>query len=141
MEDFKSYGGGIPSYFFLLKYYAISLLVLAAIVNVYHIYVLESACPLVSASDHQQRCQSFLLIFKLCDPAIIYQVLVQQEREVEANIFLYLQLLSFIYLISVTIAMKIWLQMFNRNHILKYQQIYTEYSFMLKNIPKYITCR
>ena len=54
---------------------------------------------------------------------------------------MYLQLLSFIYLISVTIAMKIWLQMFNRNHILKYQQIYTEYSFMLKNIPKYITCR
>lgn len=45
MEDFKSYGGGVASYFELLKYCAITLIVLAAIINIYHIYILETICP------------------------------------------------------------------------------------------------
>lgn len=47
IKDFKSYGGGIPGYFSLVKYCAISLLFLAVIVILFHIYIIETTCPLI----------------------------------------------------------------------------------------------
>lgn len=56
----------------------------------------------------------------------------------EAYIFFALQLLSFVYLIAVTIGMKARLQRMQMN-IKKYRKVYSEYSLMLKNIPRNCT--
>lgn len=54
-KDFKSYGGGIPCYFSLLKYCAVALFIPAAIVIIYHIYILEKTCPVIE--DTLSSCQ------------------------------------------------------------------------------------
>lgn len=82
LKDFKNYGGGVPGYFELLKYCGFSLFILAFIVILFHIYILETTCPLIKEryKDNLEllemnECQTFLLVFRICDTKIIIDTL------------------------------------------------------------------
>lgn len=144
MKDFKNYGGGVPGYFELLKYCWVTLAILGVIVIIFHIYVLETVCPLIHAEYFndpeallEYGCQEFLKVFKLCDAKIIYSFLNRNGRYATGFIFFYMQLFSFVYLIATTIGMKLWLQKTNSKKILKEEKVYSYFSLMLKNIPTF----
>ena len=70
VKDFKSYGGGIPAYFEMMKYCGVSLIILALIVVAFHIYALETAC-----NSGVVRCPTFLTIFRFLPSIKIYKTL------------------------------------------------------------------
>lgn len=43
------------------------------------------------------------------------------------------------YLIVVTIGMKLWLQRVNSKKIIKEEKVYSYFALMIKNIPKFYT--
>ena len=53
-----------------------------------------------------------------------------------ASALLFLQLSSFIYLIIVTIGVKWWMIRLNKK-MLKEEKVYSNFSLMIKNIPKF----
>lgn len=44
-KDFRSYGGGIPSYFYLLKYLMVVMVIIMIVKVIFHIMMLEQICP------------------------------------------------------------------------------------------------
>lgn len=85
------------------------------------------------------RCQDFIAVFKICNTRIIMDTLNCRKEYVKAAVFFYLQFFSYVYLIAATIGMKVWLKVVNARHIEKEEKLYSLFSLMLKNIPKYYT--
>ena len=52
-----------------------------------------------------------------------------------ADVFLWLQLIAFLYLILATIGMKWFLHYINAKKVVKEDKVYAQYSLMIKNIP------
>lgn len=112
----------------------------------FHIYILETTCPLIKEryKDNLEllemnECQNFLLVFRICDTKIIIDTLYYYNKEAKAIAFFSLQLVSFVYLIVVTIGMKLWLQRVNSKKIIKEEKVYSYFALMIKNIPKFYT--
>lgn len=118
IKDFKSYGGGVPAYFELMKYCGVAMLILAAIIVAFHIYVLE-----LVFHEEPIKCARFLHIFKFCDTRTIYNQLVNTHRTSLATAFLALQMVTFLYLIIVTIGMKWFMQYVNFNKVMRDDKI------------------
>jgi hypothetical protein len=47
MKDFRSYGGGVPNYFELMKYSAFVLLLFTFAFVIYHLYVIQISEDLI----------------------------------------------------------------------------------------------
>jgi hypothetical protein len=60
-------------------------------------------------------------------------------EEMLAEIFNYLQLVSYLVLIIATIGAKIWLQHLSHNKISGNNKIFSRFALIIKNVPLYLT--
>ena len=116
----------------MMKYCGVSLVILAIIVVGFHIYCLETVC-----NAGLFPCPTFLWIFRFVPVNVIYNTLIKLQQNTLAEVFFWLQLGAFLYLIIVTIGMKWFLQYVNTKKVIKEDKIYAQYSLMIKNIPLY----
>ena len=108
------YGGGIPAYFELIKYFVGVFLFLSVIILIYHIYVVELVCV-----DSDAECSTVLGAFKLCDSNTIYNILNKEGNNSLATGFAFLQMACYLFLVAATIGMKLWLNYINNKKIVK----------------------
>lgn len=108
------------------------MLIVILILSTFHIYCLELVC-----SDPATKCVAFLKFIKFCDTHIIVNALLERGDTSLAYAMVYLELTTFVYLIITTIGMKWWLLRLNSKKIVKEDKIYSEFSLMIKNIPKF----
>ena len=98
----------------------------------FHIYCLELVCQQESA-----KCQSFLVVFKFCDTSIMFDTLNDLGEYTLATVLVYMELFTFVYLIVATIGMKWWMIRLNNKKIVKEEKVFSNFSLMIKNIPKF----
>lgn len=111
-KDFKNYGGGIPSYFYLLKYLMAVLVVIVIVKVIFHIMILNQVCPTLEGTH--QRCAVVFGVFYFCDMEILFNSLNNEGNTTQATILEYMQLATYFILVLATLGIKIFLHILNQ---------------------------
>lgn len=126
----------MPAYFELVIYFGICFAILTAVIVIYHIYILEIACPILENGLLAFRCQKMFGMLKFCDSELLYTTLLGNGNNTLAEIFSYLQLLAYLLLAMATIGIKIWLQHVNHHRISQEEKVLSRFALILKNVPR-----
>lgn len=80
------------------------LIILCGVAVVYHIMLLEQVCPTLVGTPY--RCAVVFKNFLFCDSDILYNTLVNNGNEGQANALLGIQLATYLILVFATIGIE-----------------------------------
>ncbi len=133
-KDFKNYGGGIPAYFYLMKYLMVVFLIICGVKVVYHIMLLEQICPTLVHTS--QKCALVFGVFYFSDVSAIHSTLESQGNTGQSHTLIYLQLATYLILVAATIGVKVLLHiLYNRTPL--DEKLFSRFSLLIKNVPLY----
>jgi hypothetical protein len=134
VKDFRNYGGGVPGYFHLLIYLMVVLVILCGVAVVYHIILLDQVCPTLEGTH--THCAAAFGAFYFCDSELLYNTLVSQNNQGQANALLAIQLATYLILVIATIGIKVILHVLNKGRNLD-GKLFSRFSLIIKNLPLY----
>lgn len=96
--------------------------------------ILEQVCPTLNGTH--ERCALVFGVFWNCDNQILYNTLVSQGNQNQADTLQYLQLAAYIILVCGTIGVKIFLHILGQKGHLD-ATLYSPFALIIKNVPLY----
>lgn len=133
-KDFGKFGGGVPGYFYLLVYIMVFFIIICGVKVIYHIMILEQVCPTLDGTP--ERCALVFGVFYNCDNQILYNTLVSQGNQSQADTLEYLQLAAYLIFVCGTIGVKVFLHLLGRKGSLD-STLFSPFALIIKNVPLY----